>query len=147
VTGYITEGQIVLSRELDRRGIAPPIDVLPSLSRLMNAGIGDGNTRGDHRGLADQISAFLGRGHELRRLIAIVGEQALSDDDRRVLSFVDEFEQRFIGQGDQRRSIEETLDLAWELLGRFEASELKRISPRFIQRHLHPGRPEPGASQ
>src|SRR6185503_12337205 len=88
LTGYITEGQIVLSRELDRRGVAPPIDVLPSLSRLMNAGIGEGNTRGDHRGLADQISAFLGRGNELRRLIAIVGEQALSDDDRRVLSFV-----------------------------------------------------------
>ena len=99
MTGYITEGQIVLSRELDRRGIAPPIDVLPSLSRLMNAGIGDGSTRGDHRGLADQISAFLGRGNELRRLIAIVGEQALSDDDRRVLAFVDEFEQRFVEPG------------------------------------------------
>jgi V/A-type H+-transporting ATPase subunit B len=147
VTGYITEGQIVLSRELDRRGIAPPIDVLPSLSRLMNAGIGDGNTRGDHRGLADQISAFLGRGNELRRLIAIVGEQALSDDDRRVLAFADEFEQRFIGQGDQRRSIEQTLDLAWELLSRFEASELKRIPSRFIERHRDPGPTGPVASQ
>ena len=83
VTGYITEGQIVLSRELDRRGIAPPIDVLPSLSRLMNAGIGAGKTREDHRGVADQLSACLARGRELRRLIAIVGEQALSDDDRR----------------------------------------------------------------
>ena len=106
VTGYITEGQIVLSRELDRRGISPPIDVLPSLSRLMNAGIGAGSTRADHRGVADQISAFLGRGRELRRLISIVGEQALSDDDRRVLAFVDEFEQRFVGQGVERRSIE-----------------------------------------
>ena len=86
VTGYITEGQIVLSRELDRRGIDPPIDI-PSLSRLMNAGIGDGSTRGDHRGVADEISAFLGRGHELRRLISVVGEQALSDDDRRILAF------------------------------------------------------------
>jgi V/A-type H+-transporting ATPase subunit B len=83
----------------------------------------------------------------LRRLIAIVGEQALSDDDRRVLSFVDEFEQRFIGQGDRRRSIEETLDLAWELLVRFEASELKRIPPRFIQRHRDPSRTRPDASQ
>ena len=134
VTGYITEGQIVLSRELDRRGIAPPIDILPSLSRLMNAGIGAGNTRSDHRGVADQISAFLGRGHELRRLIAIVGDQALSDDDRRVLAFVDELEQRFIGQGEQRRSIDETLDLAWELLARFPADELKRIKPALVER-------------
>jgi V/A-type H+/Na+-transporting ATPase subunit B len=137
VTGYITEGQIVLSRELDRRGISPPIDILPSLSRLMNAGIGDRSTRGDHRGVADQISAFLGRGHELRRLIAIVGEQALSDDDRRILVFVDELEQRFIGQGNRRRSIEETLDLAWELLAGFPADELKRIKPEFVERHHH----------
>ena len=140
VTGYITEGQIVLSRELDRRGIAPPIDILPSLSRLMNAGIGAGNTRSDHRGVADQISAFLGRGQELRRLIAIVGDQALSDDDRRVLAFVDELEQRFIGQGEQRRSIDETLDLAWELLARFPADELKRIKPALVERHHRPRR-------
>ena len=86
ITGYITEGQIVLSRELERRGITPPIDVLPSLSRLMNAGIGASSTREDHRGIADQASALLGRGHELRRLISIVGEQALSDDDRRTLT-------------------------------------------------------------
>jgi V/A-type H+-transporting ATPase subunit B len=138
VTGYITEGQIVLSRELDRRGISPPIDVLPSLSRLMNAGIGAGRTREDHRGVADQLSTFLGRGSELRRLISIVGEQALSDDDRRVLSFVDEFEQRFIGQGSLRRSIEETLDLAWQLLARFPATELRRISPDLVERHHTP---------
>jgi V/A-type H+-transporting ATPase subunit B len=135
VTGYITEGQIVLSRELDRRGITPPIDVLASLSRLMNAGIGEGSTRADHRGVADQISAFLGRGTELRRLVAIVGEQALSDDDRRILAFVDEFERRFVGHGDQRRSIEETLDLAWELLARFPADELKRIRPELVAHH------------
>lgn len=134
VTGYITEGQIVLSRELDRRGIAPPIDILSSLSRLMNAGIGARSTRADHRGIADQISAFLGRGHELRRLISIVGEQALSDDDRRTLAFVDEFEQRFIGQAG-RRSISETLDLAWELLARFPASDLKRIPQDLIERY------------
>jgi V/A-type H+-transporting ATPase subunit B len=137
VTGYITEGQIVLSRELDRRGIVPPIDILPSLSRLMNAGIGAGSTRVDHRGVADQVSAFLGRGHEVRRLIAIVGEQGLSDDDRRVLAFVDELERRFIGQGNCRRSIEATLDLAWELLGRFPADELKRIKPALVERHHH----------
>lgn len=135
VTGYITEGQIVLSRDLDRRGIAPPIDVLPSLSRLMNAGIGKASTREDHRGVADQVSTFLGRGHELQRLISIVGEQALSDDDRRVLAFVDEFERRFVGQGDRRRSIEQTLDLAWELLAAFPADELKRIAPELVERH------------
>jgi V/A-type H+-transporting ATPase subunit B len=135
VTGYITEGQIVLSRELHRRGITPPIDVLPSLSRLMNAGIGDKSTRDDHRGVADQVSAFLGRGHELRRLVSIVGEQGLSDDDRRILSFVDEFEQRFIGQGAERRSVEQTLDLAWALLARFSPDELKRIKPELVQRY------------
>jgi V/A-type H+-transporting ATPase subunit B len=101
----------------------------------MNAGIGDGSTRGDHRGLADQVSAFLGRGNELRRLIAIVGEQALSDDDRRMLAFVDEFEQRFVGQGDERRTIEQTLDLAWELLSRFPTDALKRIPPHLVERH------------
>jgi V/A-type H+/Na+-transporting ATPase subunit B len=135
VTGYITEGQIVLSRELDRRGITPPIDVLPSLSRLMNAGIGDESTREDHRGVADQVSAFLGRGRELRNLISIVGEQALSDDDRRILAFVDQFERRFVGQGTQRRSITETLDLAWELLAAFPAGELKRITPELVARY------------
>jgi V/A-type H+-transporting ATPase subunit B len=135
VTGYITEGQIVLSRELDRRGITPPIDVLPSLSRLMNAGIGEGSTREDHRGVADQISSFLGRGRELRNLISIVGEHALSDDDRRILAFVDEFERRFVGQDAQRRSITETLDLAWELLAAFPADELKRITPELVERY------------
>jgi len=135
ITGYITEGQIVLSRELDRRGISPPIDVLPSLSRLMNAGIGAERTREDHRGVADQLSTFLGRGQELRRLIAIVGEQALTDDDRRILAFVEDFERRFVGQQEQRRSIEQTLDLAWDLLAPFPATELRRIKPELIQRH------------
>ncbi len=138
ITGYITEGQIVLSRELDRRGISPPVDVLPSLSRLMNSGIGAGSTREDHRGVADQLSTFLGRGQELRRLISIVGEQALSDDDRRILAFVDDFEHRFVGQGERRRSIEETLDLAWDLLGPFPAGELRRITPELIERHHRP---------
>ena len=139
LTGYITEGQIVLSRELDRRGINPPIDVLPSLSRLMNAGIGSGKTREDHRGVADQLYAFLARGRELRRLVSIVGEQALSEDDRRTLAFAEDFERRFVGHGTQRRSIEQTLDLAWELLARFPASELKRIKPDLIQRYARGG--------
>jgi len=140
VTGYITEGQIVLSRELDRRGITPPIDVLPSLSRLMNAGIGAGSTREDHRGVADQVSTFLGRGQQLRRLTAIVGEQALSDEDRMVLGFVDAFEREFVGQGAQRRSIEQTLDLAWELLAPFPEAELRRVGVDLVRRF---GRPAP----
>jgi V/A-type H+/Na+-transporting ATPase subunit B len=143
ITGYITEGQIVLSRELERRGIAPPIDVLPSLSRLMNAGIGAGSTRDDHRGVADQVSAFLGRGRELRRLTSIVGEQALSDDDRRTLGFVEDFERRFVGQGAERRSVEQTLDLAWELLARFPGTELKRIKPEHVERYHHQAAPQP----
>jgi V/A-type H+-transporting ATPase subunit B len=138
ITGYITEGQIVLSRELDRRGISPPIDVLPSLSRLMNAGIGAGHTREDHRGVADQLSTFLSRGQELRRLISIVGEQALTDDDRRILAFVDDFEGRFVGQRDQRRSIDETLDLAWHLLAPFPATDLRRVKPELVERHHRP---------
>src|SRR5205809_2406792 len=92
LTGYITEGQIVLSRELDRRGISPPIDVLPSLSRLMNAGIGKDKTREDHRGVADQLYSALARGRDLRRLVSIVGEAALSETDRRYLVFGDAFE-------------------------------------------------------
>jgi V/A-type H+-transporting ATPase subunit B len=143
ITGYITEGQIVLSRELERRGIAPPIDVLPSLSRLMNAGIGAKSTREDHRGVADQISAFLGRGRELRRLTSIVGEQALSDDDRRTLGFVDDFERRFVGQGAERRSIEQTLDLAWDLLARYPGTELKRIQAPLVERYHHQAAPNP----
>ena len=138
ITGYITEGQIVLSRELERRGISPPIDVLPSLSRLMNAGIGASSTREDHRGIADQASALLGRGHELRRLISIVGEQALSDDDRRTLTFVDQFERRFVGQGTERRSIEQTLDLAWKLLAPIPATELRRVPTALIERYHRP---------
>lgn len=127
ITGYITEGQIVLSRELHRRAIAPPIDVLPSLSRLMNAGIGEGRTRPEHRGLADQIYALYARGRSLRRLVAIVGEGALTDEDRRHLSFADSFERSFVGQGSGARTIGETLELAWELLEPFPDHELRRL--------------------
>ena len=135
LTGYITEGQIVLSRDLDRRGIAPPIDVLPSLSRLMNAGIGAGKTRADHRVVADQLYAFFGRARELRRLVAIVGEAALSEGDRRLLRFAEAFERGFVHQGGHRRTIDDTLDLAWTLLGNFPPEELGRIDPALVERH------------
>ncbi|HJQ49471.1 MAG TPA: V-type ATP synthase subunit B [Gaiellaceae bacterium] len=135
LTGYITEGQIVLSRELDRRGIQPPIDVLPSLSRLMNAGIGAGKTREDHRAVADQLYAALARGRDLRRLVSIVGEAALSEAERRYLSFADSFEQKLVNQGGTRRRIEETLDLAWTLLRELPADDLKRIDPALVERY------------
>jgi V/A-type H+/Na+-transporting ATPase subunit B len=134
LSGYITEGQIVLSRDLHRRGIDPPIDVLPSLSRLMNAGIGAGKTRDDHRQLADQLYAFYAEGRDLRRLVAIIGEASLSDEDRRYLTFADQFEKEFVSQP-ERRSIEETLDAGWRVLAPFPESSLKRISPETIARH------------
>ncbi|HUF39287.1 MAG TPA: V-type ATP synthase subunit B [Anaerolineales bacterium] len=131
LTGYITEGQIVLDRDLHQRGIYPPIDVLPSLSRLMNAASGGGRTREDHRPLADQLYALYAEGRDLRRLVTIVGESALTETDRRVLDFARRFEEVFIGQGETRRPIEETLDLAWELLEPFPDETLKRI-PRSL---------------
>lgn len=137
LTGYITEGQLVLSRDLHRKGIYPPIDVLPSLSRLMNAGIGAGRTRADHRAVADQLYALYAQGRDLRRLMAIIGEAALSQEDRRVLAFARSFEERFVGQGMCNRSIEETLQLAWELLGSLPAEMLKRIPRQYIEQY-HP---------
>ncbi len=134
LTGYITEGQIVLTRELDRRGIAPPIDVLLSLSRLMNAGIGPGKTRDDHRMVADQLYSLLGRARELRQLVAIVGEASLSDADRRLLAVSDEFERRFVHQAAARRRIDETLDLIWDLLATLPPEQLTRIDPSLVAR-------------
>ena len=131
------------SRELDRRGIFPPIDVLPSLSRLMNAGIGAGSTRDHHRELADQLYACYARGRSVRDLASIIGTAALGENDRRYLSFADDFEQRFIGQGDRRRGVEETLDRAWELLGRFPRHELTRIRQRHLDRHHSPAAETP----
>jgi V/A-type H+-transporting ATPase subunit B len=136
LTGYITEGQIVLSRHLHRRGLYPPIDVLPCLSRLMNLGIGDGKTREDHRAVANQLYAAYAQGRDLRRLVAIVGEEALSDADRRYLHFADEFEKHVVGQGMKGRTIIETLDLAWELMSTLPMAELKRVRD-FIDRY-HP---------
>jgi len=140
LTGYITEGQIVLSRELHRRGIDPPVDVLPSLSRLMNAGIGDGKTRADHRQVADQLYAFYAEGRDLRRLVAIIGEASLSEQDRRYLQFADRFEQRFVRQ-DEGRTVHQSLDLAWEILDLFDDAELKRITPEVIAGHRPPSPP------
>jgi V/A-type H+/Na+-transporting ATPase subunit B len=135
LTGYITEGQIVLSRELHRKGIYPPIDVLPSLSRLMNAGIGPGKTRADHRNVADQLYAFYAEGRDLRRLVAIVGEAALSAEDRLRLDFADRFERQFLDQGKTAREIDETMDRAWELLSMMPEASLKRVRAEHIRRY------------
>jgi V/A-type H+/Na+-transporting ATPase subunit B len=145
LTGYITEGQIVLSRDLFRRGIDPPIDVLPSLSRLMSLGIGQGKTREDHRNVSDQVYASYAYGRDLRRLVAIVGEEALTELDRAYLAFAERFEGRFVSQRNEDRPIEETLGIGWELLAGLPADELKRISPEFIARY-HPMRGEEAAT-
>ena len=137
LTGYITEGQIVLSRELHRKGIYPPIDILPSLSRLASKGQGKGKTREDHPKVMSQIYAAYAEGRSLRDLVAVVGEEALTERDRAYLRFADEFERRFVSQGkDEDRSIEETLDLAWELLTILPREELKRIPEELIEKYL-----------
>lgn len=138
LTGYITEGQIVLSREIHHKGIYPPVDVLPSLSRLMNAGIGEGKTRADHRAVADQLYALYAQGRDLRQLVAIVGEAALSTEDRRIIAFTDGFERQFVGQGQANRPVEETLQAAWELLSAMPPAALKRIPQRFIEQYHRP---------
>ncbi len=138
LTGYITEGQFVLSRELHRRGIYPPVDVLPSLSRLMNEGIGEGQTRDDHSGVSNQLYAGYAEGRDMRDLVAVVGEEALTTRDRRFLEFADEFEKRFVTQSrNEDRSIEETLDLGWDLLSTLPEGELKRIDEHIIKKY-HP---------
>ena len=136
LTGYITEGQIVMSRELHRLNIQPPVDVLTSLSRLMNQGIGNGRTREDHRNLADQLYAAYAQGKDARALAAIVGEEALSEIDRKFLSIANNFERKFVNQGiDENRSIEQTLGIGWELLSDLPESEMKRIKPEFIAKY------------
>jgi len=137
LTGYITEGQIVLSRDLFRRGANPPIDVLPCLSRLMNLGIGPGKTREDHRNVADQLYASYAYGRDLRRLVAIVGEEALTELDKKYLKFADEFEKKFITQADENRSLERTLEIGWDLMSMLPEEELKRIKREYIQKY-HP---------
>jgi V/A-type H+/Na+-transporting ATPase subunit B len=133
LTGYITEGQIVASRDLQRRGVYPPIDVLTSLSRLMNQGIGKGRTREDHRGVADQLYASYATGKDQRALSAIVGEDSLSTVDRIYLKIAERFENEFVNQRpDEDRSIDESLAIAWDILSELPDAELKRIKPEFI---------------
>ena len=135
LTGYITEGQIVLSRALEQKRLFPPIDVLPSLSRLMNLGIGEERTREDHRAVADQLYAFYARGRDVRRMAAIVGEAGLGDEERAFLAFAARFEVEFVGHGGERRSIEETLAVGWRLLSAFRPEELTRIGRGLIERY------------
>ncbi len=136
LTGYITEGQIILSRELYRKGCRPPIDVLPSLSRLKDKGIGDGKTRKDHADTMNQLFAAYARGKEAKELSVILGEAALSDVDKLYAKFSDEFEKTYISQGfDTDRSIEETLDIGWELLRILPRNELKRIKEELLDEH------------
>jgi V/A-type H+-transporting ATPase subunit B len=138
LTGYITEGQIVVNRDLHRKGIYPPINVLPSLSRLMNLGIGKGHTREDHKKVSDQMYAGYAEGNDLRGLVAIVGKDALSERDRLLLEFADIFENRFVRQGyDEDRTIEDTLDLGWDLLSTLPVEQLTRIDRELINKY-HP---------
>lgn len=138
LTGYITEGQLVMGRELHRKGIYPPINVLPSLSRLMKDGIGKGQTREDHSGVSNQLYSAYAEGRDVRSLVEVVGEEALSESDRRYLEFADKFENQFVKQGkDEDRKLEKTLDLGWELLAKLPEDELKRIEPEHIEQY-HP---------
>lgn len=138
LTGYITEGQLVLSRELHRRGVFPPIDVLPSLSRLMNAGIGASRTVAEHREWADQLYAIYARGREARQMAAIVGEAGLIPADRRAMAFADRFELELVGQGGIRRSLAETIDAGWRLLETLPREDLLRLSEAtWSARHPH----------
>ncbi len=139
LTGYITEGQIMLGRDLYRRGIQPPIDVLPSLSRLKDKGVGEGKTRADHSSTMNQLFAAYSRGKEAKELMVILGEAALSDMDKLYAKFADEFERQYVSQGyNTDRDIEETLDLGWKLLGILPKSELKRIKDDMIEKYYKP---------
>ena len=139
LTGYITEGQIILSSDLNRKGITPPIDVLPSLSRLKDKGIGEGKTRKDHADVLNQLFAIYARGKEAKELMAILGEAALSDTDKLYARFADEFEERYVSQGfNTDRSIEETLEIGWELLREMPRSELKRVRDAYLDEFYDP---------
>lgn len=136
LTGYITEGQIILSRELYRKNVTPPIDVLPSLSRLKDKGIGDGKTREDHSNTMNQLFSAYARGKEAKELMAVLGEAALSDIDKIYANFAEEFEQRYVSQGyETDRDIIETMDIGWELLSMLPKSELKRIDDKYIEKY------------
>jgi len=143
LTGYITEGQIILSRDLHRKNIYPPVDPLPSLSRLMNFGIGAGKTREDHKGVSDQLYAGYANGRDLRSLSAVVGEEALTEIDRRYLKMADEFEKKYVRQGAyENRDIDTTLGIAWDLLSILPDEELKRVKKDYIAKYLKRKAPE-----
>ena len=136
LTGYITEGQIILSRELYRKNIMPPIDVLPSLSRLKDKGIGEGKTRADHANTMNQLFAAYARGKEAKELMTVLGEAALTDIDKIYAQFAERFEKEYVSQGyDANRSIEETLEIGWKLLSILPRSELKRIKDEFLDEY------------
>ncbi|MEG0048239.1 MAG: V-type ATP synthase subunit B [Clostridia bacterium] len=138
LTGYITEGQIILSRELYRKGVQPPIDVLPSLSRLKDKGIGAGKTREDHAATMNQLFAAYSRGKDAKELAVILGDAALTDVDKKYAAFADAFEKQYVAQGYQaNRSIDETLDLGWALLSMLPRTELKRIRDDMLDKYLH----------
>ena len=139
LTGYITEGQIILSRDLYRKNLQPPIDVLPSLSRLKDKGVGEGKTRADHANTMNQLFAAYSRGKEAKELMVVLGEAALTDMDKLYAKFADEFEKQYVSQGYfTNRDVEETLDLGWKLLGILPKSELKRIKDVFIEKYYKP---------
>lgn len=137
LTGYITEGQIILSRDLYKRGVNPPIDVLPSLSRLKDKGIGDGKTREDHADTMNQLFSAYAKGKESKELAAILGDAALTPTDKLYAQFAEQFEKEYVSQGtDTDRPIEETLDLGWKLLKILPKSELKRIKEKYIEKYM-----------
>jgi V/A-type H+-transporting ATPase subunit B len=140
LTGYITEGQIILSRELHRKGIEPPIDVLPSLSRLKDKGIGAGKTREDHADVMNQLFAAYASGKEAKELAVILGEAALTEMDKLYAEFADQFEERYVSQGfHEDRTIEETMELGWDLLRILPRAELKRIRDEYLDKYLQRG--------
>jgi len=142
LTGYITEGQIILDRPLHRKGVYPPINVLPSLSRLRDKGIGDGKTREDHADVSNQLFAAYARGKEVQELAVILGEAALSEADKAFFKFAEVFENKFVRQGsDENRTIEETIQIGWDLLTLLPKSELKRIRQEYIDKY-YPEKPE-----
>jgi V/A-type H+-transporting ATPase subunit B len=137
LTGYITEGQIVVSRDLERKGIYPPVDVFLSLSRMMKEGIGPGKTREDHNNVFMQLYAAYAEGRDLREISTIIGAEALTDRDRVYLTYADEFERKFILQGEnERRSVEETLSIGWQLFAMLPEEDLKLINEKYIRKYL-----------
>jgi len=141
LSGYITEGQIVLERSLHQKAIYPPVAVLPSLSRLMDRGIGKDRTREDHAGVSNQLYAAYAEGNDLRDLVAIVGEEALSERDRKYLTFADDFEQLFVTQDKhENRTIERTLEIAWTILSKLPSSDLKKIDEKYIEKYYSKGK-------